>query len=285
MLSSVTELPLSSTLYRPITDNEIKIYQRDGIVCLRAFFKEEWVKHLREMTERVIANPSPMHKPVDTIKTNGGGSFFFDAFLSHYMKGFRTAAFSSPAAEIAGTLMGSSKVNLLFDQLLVKEPGALSPTLWHHDATYWPVAGTQVSTVWLALDPVTYDTGAVEYIKGSHLWGERYLAVSFNPEETYSEDLPNVPDIDNNRDDYEIVWFELEPGDCTIHHALTLHGAPGNQSSTVRRRAYVTRWTGDDVTYYPRPNLMRIPRDPGIEPGSVLDCDLFPVVWRSANFS
>ncbi len=272
-------------LHRPITVEEIEAYQRDGVVCLRSFFNGSWVAQLREMTERVIEKPSPMHKPIDTIKTSGGGTFFYDTFLAHHMEEFRKAACTSPAAEIAGTLMGASKVNLLFDQLLVKEPGALSPTLWHHDATYWPVAGNQISTLWLALDPVTYDTGAVEYIKGSHLWGERYLAVSFNPEENYTEDLPNVPNIDDYRENYNIVWFELEPGDCTVHHALTLHGAPGNKSTTVRRRAYVTRWSGDDVTYNPRPNLMRIPWAPDIEPGSALDCDLFPVVWRNPTSS
>ena len=47
----------------------------------------------------------------------------------------------------------------------------------------------------------------------------------------------------------------------------------------MRRRAYVIRWTGNDVTYNPRPNLMKILRDPGIAPGDPLDCDLFPVIW------
>ena len=87
-------------------------------------------------------------------------------------------------------------------------------------------------------------------------------------------------DIEANRDDYDIVWFDLEPGDCTVHHALTVHGAPGNASNSFRRRAYVTRWTGDDVTYNPRPNLMKILRDPGIAAGDPLDCDLFPVIWN-----
>jgi ectoine hydroxylase-related dioxygenase (phytanoyl-CoA dioxygenase family) len=70
----------------------------------------------------------------------------------------------------------------------------------------------------------------------------------------------------------------MVPGDCTIHHGLTVHGAPGNSSSRVRRRAYITRWAGEDVTYNPRPNLQRMLRDPGIEAGQRLDCDLFPVV-------
>jgi len=274
---------MDGTLHRAITADEIETYQRDGIVCLRGFFDMDWVEHLRDLVAQDMATPSPMHKPVDDTETDGDGLFFFDSFVCHHLDGFRKAAFGSPAAEIAGTLMEASKTNLLFDQLLVKTPGASTRTVWHHDSTYWPIAGEQVSTLWLALDPVTHETGAVEYVKGSHLWGQRFLAVSFNPEESYDEDLPPVPDIDNERDKHDIVWFGMEPGDCTVHHGLTVHGAPGNASSDMPRRAYVTRWMGDDVTYDPRPNLMAIPRDPGIPVGAPLDCDLFPVVWRAGE--
>ena len=272
---------MDNQLYRQITEEEIETYHRDGIVCLRGFFDMQWVEHLRSMIDKDMMAPSPMRKDVD--EDGGEKGFFFDTFVSHHLEGFDRVVRNSPAAEIAGKLMGSKKVNLLFDQLLIKDPGATTRTVWHHDATYWPVAGDQISTMWLALDPVTHDTGAVEYIKGSHLWGQRFLAVSFNPSEKYEEDLTELPNIEDNRSNYDIVWFDLEPGDCTIHNALTVHGAPGNASSSVRRRAYVVRWTGDDVTYNPRPNLMKILRDPGIKLGAPMDCELFPVVWRSDN--
>jgi ectoine hydroxylase-related dioxygenase (phytanoyl-CoA dioxygenase family) len=225
-----------------------------------------------------MANPSGM---VKNINAEGATGFFFgDTFVCHHNPAFRRAVFESPSATTMASLFGASRVNLLFDQILVKEPNTFTPTVWHQDITYWPVAGSQVATLWLALDPVTRDTGAVEYIRGSHLWNQRYLAVSFDPEQKYEEDLPEVPDIESDRDDYDIVCFELDPGDCTIHDARLLHGAPPNASPEQRRRAYIQRWTGDDVTYNPRPNLQRMLRDPGIPPGAVMDCDLFPPVWR-----
>ena len=132
--------------------------------------------------------------------------------------------------------------------------------------------------MWIALDPVVNATGAVEYIKGSHKWGQRFKAVSFKDKDMYKEDLPEVPNIAANRGQYEFVQYEMEPGDCTIHHGLTLHGAPGNSSLTQKRRAYIIRWAGDDATYDPRPNLQPMLRDPGIPAGGPLDCELFPVV-------
>jgi len=75
----------------------------------------------------------------------------------------------------------------------------------------------------------------------------------------------------------------MQPGDCTVHHGLTVHGAPGNSSSSQRRRAYILRYAGDDVIYNPRPNLQRMKRDPGIKAGEPLDCELFPVVKAAST--
>ena len=263
---------------RKVTDEEIRTFQEDGVVCLRGFFDADWVERLRELIDEDIAAPSGMVKSIDA--KGASGFFFGDTFVCHHLDGFKDAVFNSPAAEIAASVLKAKKVNLLFDQILVKEPDTSTPTPWHQDYTYWPVAGDQVATLWLALDPVTFDSGAVEYLRGSHRWGKKFLAISFDPDQKYEEELPEVPDVEGNRDDYDIVSFELEPGDCTLHHALTLHGAQPNRRANVRRRAYIQRWTGHDVTYNPRPNLQKMLRDPMIPPGAPLDSDLFPVVWQ-----
>ena len=256
---------------------DVETFQRDGIVCLRNVFDATWVEDLRELIERDMAAPSGM---VKNINAEGASGFFFgDTFVCHHIHEFRRAVFDSPASPVMAALFNASKLNLLFDQILVKEPNTSTPTVWHQDITYWPVAGKQVATLWLALDSVTRETGAVEYVRGSHLWNQRFLAVSFDPDQRYEEDLPAVPDIESNRGDYDIVCYELAPGDCTVHDARLLHGAPANSSPIARRRAYIQRWTGDDVTYNPRPNLQRMLRDPGIAAGEPLDCDLFPRVW------
>ena len=43
---------------------------------------------------------------------------------------------------------------------------------------------------------MTEATGAVEYVKGSHRWGQRFKAESFDENERYGEDLPPVPDVE-----------------------------------------------------------------------------------------
>lgn len=260
---------------RAITQDEINTFNVDGVVCLRQFFDTNTVELLREIAEENILNPSPM--AIDASQ-GGTGRFFGDTFVWAHHPQLKQFVWRSPAADMAKEILQSNKINVIFDQFLIKDPGTSTPTLWHHDQTYWPVAGSQVATMWIALDPVTNATGAVEYIKGSHKWGKRFKAVSFKDKDMYKENLPEVPDIAANRDKYEFIQYEMEAGDCTIHHGLALHGAPGNSSQTQKRRAYIIRWAGDDVTYDPRPNLQPMLRDPGINVGDPLDCELFPAL-------
>ncbi|SLN64987.1 phytanoyl-CoA dioxygenase family protein [Oceanibacterium hippocampi] len=258
-----------------IGEEQVRAYQEDGIVCVRQAFSAEEVDFLRDVVTRDMAAPSRMGREATR---DGSGRFFSDTFVWKHIPELEGFLRTSAAADLARALMKAEKTNLLFDQFLVKEPGTSTPTVWHHDMPYWPVNGDQVCTIWIALDPVTRDSGAVEYVKGSHRWGQRYKAEAFIDKDLYKEDLPPVPDIEAMRDTLSFAQYEMEPGDCTLHHGLTVHGAPGNKRSDRARRAYVIRWTGDDAYYYPRPNLQPMLEDPGIAPGGPLDCDLFPVM-------
>jgi ectoine hydroxylase-related dioxygenase (phytanoyl-CoA dioxygenase family) len=126
------------------------------------------------------------------------------------------------------------------------------------------------------LDKVTAESGAVEYIKGSHRWGKKFKPASFSGNNQYTENLPDVPDIEAMRGELEFVQFDLEPGDCTVHHGLIVHGSPGNQSLQNRRRAHISRWAGDDVIFSPREGLQEMPPLPELADGDPIDSELFP---------
>lgn len=263
---------------RAITQAEIETYARDGVVHLKNMFDADWVEHLRDQAEKDMSEPGEMKH--ELAGSGDTGRFFNDTFLWPRNPEFKSYVFESPAAELAGTVMASSRINIVFDQLLIKEPSTQQKTVWHQDVTYWPILGQKVCTLWLALDPVTARTGAVEFVKGSHLWGQRYGPIAFRADLDYAEDLPPVPDIEAKRRDLDLLQFEFAPGDCTIHHGMMVHGAPGNASDTQRRRAHVTRWAGDGVVYNPRPGIQPMLWEPPIKAGDALDCDLWPEIWR-----
>lgn len=262
-----------------ISESEIQQYEKNGIVLLKGLFEQEWLDRLEILADEDMAAPGPLHMELEG--SGKPGRFFFDTFMWTRMSGFEEFVFQSPAAQIAATVMRSSKVNIFFDQLLIKEPGTEEPTPWHNDMPFWPVDGNQVCTVWLALDNVDKTSGAVEYVAGSHNWGERYHPPAFAGDSRYKTEYAAVPDIEAMRDSLSFRQFEMEPGDCTVHHGLLVHGASGNTKSDRRRRAVVTRWAGDDATYFPRPNIQPMAWEPNIAAGDPLDCDLWPIVWNA----
>ncbi len=270
----MNEMPL-----REISDDDVRRFEDDGVIRLEGMFDSDWLTRLATLVDDDLADPGPLNMELE--QTDKAGRFFFDTFMWTRKEGFRDFVFSSPAAKIAARMSRSRKVNIFFDQLLIKEPGTEEPTPWHNDLPYWPIDGSRICTVWLALDRVTADSGAVEYVKGSHRWGTGYHPPAFAGDNRYRTEYPAVPDIEAMRGELEIVAFDLEPGDCTVHHALTVHGAPGNARADRRRRAVVTRWAGDDVVYRPRPNIQPMAWDPHIAPGGPIDSDLWPVIWTS----
>ncbi len=267
-------------LKRHITQEEKDQYEKDGVVCLRGLFDSKVIDEMRVGAEQCLAAPpSDLTMEIADIK-KAEGRFFFDTFLWLRNDICRKFVHESDAAEIAASVMRSRKVNIFFDQWLIKEPGTAVETPWHHDLPYWPVLGDHICTLWLALDLVTADSGAVEYVRGSHRWGQRLKPASFSGATKFSEALPKVPDIEAERSKHDIVSYDLEPGDCTIHHGLLVHHAPGNVRSDRRRRAYVTRWAGDNAVFHPHDGIQHMPPLPDIPAGGPLDSELWPVIWR-----
>jgi ectoine hydroxylase-related dioxygenase (phytanoyl-CoA dioxygenase family) len=185
---------------------------------------------------------------------------------------------------IASRLLRSSKVNLFFDHLFVKEPNTKIETSWHNDLPYYPIEGSQIVSFWLALDPVNNESGALEFVAGSHRWGQHLQPVSFAVE-SEAESRRHKSEIENFDPDSQRhvkISFNLDPGDVLAFHGLAVHRAGGNLSSQ-RRRGYTVRYTGDDVRYAPRAGIHKMMLVAAKNAGDVLDCDRFPVVWNSVS--
>jgi ectoine hydroxylase-related dioxygenase (phytanoyl-CoA dioxygenase family) len=241
-----------------VSDADIATYERDGVVCIRNAISEDWLERLKPAADWVQKNIGP-HDTV--LAPEGAGEFYGGQFMWLRQDDFKDFVLNSPAASIAARLMRSTKVQLFYDFLLTKEPGAGNKTPWHQDRLYYPVDGPgaeRICSIWIALDPVTLKSGAVEYVKGSHLPKKYYAPASFSGDSRYSDlDIEDVPDIDGNLEKYEIVSWDLEPGDCVAHHVMVVHGAPEN-SADIRRRGLAMRWCSGEVRFDPRPGTQPV---------------------------
>ncbi len=232
-----------------VTEDLVKQYQSDGAIAVRNVISAEWLERLGSAIERDIANPGPFDHSYDVA----GGRFHGNLRLWEIDPDFGEFCLSGPGVSIAQSLLDASRLNLLYDQLFVKEAGADHPTRWHNDQPYWPVLGRQVVSFWLALDPTDLDNGGLEFVAGSHLWDRWFQPESFGKTNASvyerNPDYEAMPDIEAERDDHSILSWSLEPGDVLAFSAMTVHGAPANLDGSRRRRGYTVRYTGDDAVY------------------------------------
>jgi len=264
---------------RAIKAAEVAEYKQNGVVKLPAIFDLDWIEYLRQAVDEAMENPGPYAEEY----AKGAGRFFGDLDVAKRHTAFRDFIHNSAAAEITGTIMESRKVNFFYDQLLVKEPGTAESTPWHQDQPYWAVSGRQVVSIWLPLDFVSRDS-SLKYVKGSHLWGAHNPHNFIDNSPYQGTGLPELPDVDANREKYEILGWDMKPGDCLVFQGMIVHGSDGNASLKNRRRAFATRWTGDDARFDVRSGDVAIPTsDPGLQHGDPMDCDDFPVIWSRAG--
>ena len=257
-------------------------FRRDGVVHLKSAFAD-WLDVLRAGVERNMRTPGPYTREYEP---EGSQGYFFGDYCNWArIPEYRDFVFHSGAAALAARLMQSGTARFFHEHVLVKEPRTESHTPWHHDLPYYCIDGTQCVSFWTALDPVPR-TVCLELVAGSHRWGKsfmprKFVGVDYRRE---GEALDTMPDIDGHRDEYEIVSFDVAPGDAIAFHFLTVHGAPGNASASARRRAFVHRWVGDDVRFKVRPGEVSPPFPEVHErlgDGDPLDDPEFPLVWPS----
>ena len=263
-----------------ITEADIKAYQQDGVVCLRNVIPPHWIERLREGVETDFSNPAP-HVEIYTGKGDPG-YFFNDFDLWRHIPVLRDFVFEGPCAEIAARLMGSKQVTFFYDHVFVKEPGTRSPTHWHQDQPYMAVDGRQFCSNWIPLDSISTEI-TIEFVRGSHDWGRMFAPFdsltdgSRHPSKVFER----CPDIEATRDDYDIVSWELEPGDAMFFQALMVHQGRNNPTRNKRRRTITHRWLGDDATYILREPAAEFPKHPtDLQTGQPFHLDpQFPVVW------
>ena len=231
-------------------------FRRDGAAVLRGPFKD-WVEVLRAGIARNMAEPSADVRIYQG--QNGAGRFFGDYCNWDRIPEYKDFIFNSEASRIGRQLMGSKSVRLFHEHVLVKEAGADVPTPWHQDQPYYCVDGSKTVSLWIPLDHVPRER-TLEFVGGSHSWGKFFRPERFNKTALNENDgLEPVPDIDGNRSGFNILGWELEPGDAVAFNYMTLHGAPGNNSQAEQRRAFSLRLIGDDVRYARREGVNTSP--------------------------
>jgi ectoine hydroxylase-related dioxygenase (phytanoyl-CoA dioxygenase family) len=259
-----------------IDDATVAAFQRDGVVLLPGLLADR-VDKLAAAIEDNMAAPGPFERTYQPA--DGTARFFQDYCNWQRIAGYRDAVLNSGMAEAAARLMGSECARIFHEHVLVKEPGNSMKTPWHQDQPYYLVEGDQSVSFWVTLDVIPREI-AIEYVKGSHRWGKQFRPDRFNGQALYDNDTSEaVPDVDANRDAFDVAGWAMQPGDAVAFAFRTLHGAPANLTAN-RRRAISFRWVGDDARFAKRKGRTS-PPFPHLtfEDGAPFEAADFPVVW------
>lgn len=265
---------------RMLTDTEIQAFRDDGVVMIKGALDPNWLSMVETGIEEARSNASLLGKFMSR-KVEG---YQMDIFLWKRIDILRDLIYYGPFAHWAQQLMGSNEVRFFYDQMFVKEPGTDAPTPWHQDLSFWPIAGDQICSFWIPCDPVNRESSGLMYVRGSHQWPQRYKAISPDMVAALIDpEMDDIPDINANPEQYDLIDWNMEPGDILVFHPLTLHGSFGNASRVRRRRALALRWVGDDVRYAPSDKRMPIHYRHDSEAGGPLRGAAFPRILPSMN--
>ncbi len=198
----------------------------------------------------------------------------------------------------SGLFGGQSPVWFLGEQIFLKQgPSGSRRTPWHQDTPYGNFEGPGLAAIWIPLEDLPR-RASLEVVRGSHR-GPTYNGSRFEPGDDtaplyVNSQLPRLPDIERERDQWDIVGSTLSRGDVIVFHIGCLHAAGGTEPGE-RRRSLVLRFLGDDVVWVPRNETphpdssvarrARAAAAAGKPAASALEMPLGEAVWRSGRFT
>ncbi|MBX2881568.1 MAG: phytanoyl-CoA dioxygenase family protein [Granulosicoccus sp.] len=128
-------------------------------------------------------------------------------------------------------------------EFFIKEANTPDRVSMHQDLTYWGFGETSNQvTAWIALSPSTLQSGCMDLVKASH-------KNSILPhKDTYADDnmLSRGQEVEVHVNDDERTHVELQPGEMSLHHGLSIHGSQPNQSDD-RRIGFAIRYINPDA--------------------------------------
>jgi len=272
-----------TSIARELKDKEIAAFREEGVVHVRSLIGQDMVVRLlavadarRDRFEAGDYDPDmSRHTPRED-----GRTFFQERLSYRENEAFRDFIFEGSMARAAGQALGAQEVRFYFDRLfMLDQDTAKDVYQWHQGACAWACDGSHICSFWLALTANDADSGALEFVKGSHR-GEFY------PFRLHGENGDAaVPEYHKLRDRYDILSWAVEPGDALLFDARIMHTSRGNHSKTRRRVAYSTRWIGENARHARWAGFQDPITEPG--PGVALGDPLaksgrFPLLWKAS---
>jgi len=126
---------------------------------------------------------------------------------------------------------------LIMSHLIVKRAEDGLSVAWHQDNTYWhSIQGTDITTVWLAIDDTNRANGCMQVIPCTHEDYPEMEKISTGGDDLLGLTVEVTPEMEE-----AAVCLEMDAGSLSVHDSFVLHGSEANTSGR-RRAAYTMRY-------------------------------------------
>lgn len=212
-----------------LTPEQIAAYHNDGYLVVPGFLNQQEVSKLYKAA---IEDETLSKNAIDLNDQQG--------------KKTKLALWFTPGDDVYGLLTKSgrmvSSVDLLLEgkapvchfhsKLMMKEPKVGGAWEWHQDYGYWHrkefLFPGQMISVMIAITEANKENGCLQVIKGSHKMG-RVDHGKVGEQAGASQRF-----VDIALKTMELIYVELQPGDCLFFHSNILHRSEANLSERPR---------------------------------------------------
>ena len=222
--------PTENTDKKRLNLGQIESFNRNGFIFPITIFSSSETAKISAYFDNLL----------DSAKKIGYEDYSINGWHYH-CRGIYNLMMNSSILEYVADLIGPNVLNIM-THLFYKRSQDKRKVSWHQDASYWPLTPTKTITVWLALDDVSEQNGAMRFIPGSHHYGQiPFQASDVGEHNVLNQTVSSPEDWGENA-----VNVELKAGQISIHSDLLLHGSEPNLSATDRR-GLTLRYMPSDV--------------------------------------
>ncbi|MEO7651376.1 MAG: phytanoyl-CoA dioxygenase family protein [Bryobacteraceae bacterium] len=202
-------------------------FERDGFIVLREFLTSVEIDSLRDGWRRFVRDIAPgMDKAHVMYEDYEDADTLKQADCLHLEPSLDAWRHGGKIRELAEMLIGP--VAPQHGEYFDKPPRGSKETPAHQDGYYFCLKPNLACTIWIPLETVDEENGALTYIRGSHRHGvyEHGDSSILGFSQGLTGDMPRNADH---------VICSAQPGDVLVHHSLTVHYAGRNRSNSRRR--------------------------------------------------
>jgi len=211
---------------------EMQTYRRDGLVRPHLAFASKELSHIRKLLDATLA-ATEGRRPESIVCPHIAA---MNDLSPNLAKEWLQLCILPRLLDLVEQAIGPDIV-LWGSQIFCKPAGTGMAVPWHQDGHFWPIRPLATCSIWIAIDDVTLENGAMQFIPGSQR--ERRLFEHVKDDD--KDSALNATLATGQFNLAEAAVDDLKAGALSLHDIFLVHGSEPNRSKN-RRAAFVIRY-------------------------------------------